>query len=411
MSVLDLIPPIIGDPAKGKMALIFHFVIAAIVIGILAHVMTTLVNTTRTPTPLTGWGTHDYDAEKGARASLAAYLQENTIPDTTPMVQFSVATANFGGIFTEDMGSTNPWLGTVSPEAARLQVEAGARAMVLDVWPDPADRTRPVVCAMLDTQEWFAQRWWVSQGLNRGVGRYSNWQMLTRNKVPVGDILKAAVTAAFSGSPGPQNTDPFFIILKLHGAMTVDYLNRLGDTVIQAIGGHAMSTEYNKAGNQRNLCTAPVKDFLSKAFVIVIPDIQTGYNSLPNTNTYPGFTTQFMTTRLADATNVLEQGPNQVWFEPGSASTISTPTQPNCQLGGPQLTPAQAGFCVIQPSIGGQSTRNEDLFASNSYSSCLKSGAQFVAINLFSPKSSDAPLEQTYFTPSWFGKYSWKKGA
>jgi len=326
------------------------------------------------------------------------------------MNQFSVATANFGGIFTENISTMNPWIGSVSAEAARLQVEAGARALVLDIWPDPADRQTPVVTSMIDTQAWSMQNTWMKWGLDKGVGRYSNWQHLTRNKKPVGEILTAALTAAFSSSPGPQNTDPFFLILKLHGAMTTEYLNHLGNIVRDAIGGNAMGAEWNNCANQKSICTATVNQFISKVFLLVIPDIQPGYNSLPNINTYAGFTTQFLTTSLGEITNALEQTPNTILFEPSGLTAVSATGQANCSNpSGPQQSLAQTGFCLVQPSIGGQTTDNSVLFSGqNSYTTCLQSGAQFVAVNLFSPNSSDGPLT-TFFDPKYFGLFSFRK--
>ena len=254
------------------------------------------------------------------------------------------------------------------------------------------------------------QNTWMKWGLDRGVGRYSNWQHLTRNKKPVGEILKPALTAAFSSSPGPQNTDPFFLILRLHGAMTTDYLNHLGRIVQDAIGGNAMGAEWNKCLNQKSICTAPVVQFLSKVFVIVLPDIQPGYNSLPNINTYAGFTTAFMNTRLGEITNALEQTPNTMAFEPTGITAISATGQSNCtNPAGPQQSLAQTGFCLVQPSIGGQTTDNSQLFSGQgSYTACLQSGAQFVAINLFSPNAADGPLN-TFFDPAYFGTFSFRK--
>lgn len=405
MGLWDLKEPVYGHPAVGTV-LLFHLAVAVLVLVVVAVTANLLTNTLVTPSAPKGWGTMDYDAAKGGRDSLTNYMAANGLDvKTTPMNQFSVATANFGGIFTESTGLTNPWIGSVNGEAARLQVEAGARAMVLDIWPDPADRHVPIVAAMADS----SQSMWMKWGLDRGVGRYSNWQHLTRNRLPVGEVLSPALTAAFSGSPGPQNSDPFFLVLNLHGAMTKEYLNHLGGIVQEAIGGNAMGAEWNKCANQKSICTAPVVQFLSKVFVIVIPDIQPGYNSLPNINTYAGFTPVFMNTRLGEVTNALEQARNTMFFEPSGIATVSAASQPNCaNPTGPQQSLAQTGFCIVQPSIGGPSTDNTELFGSNSYTACLQSGAQFVAANLFSQNARDGPLG-TFFDPAYFGKYSFHK--
>ena len=410
MGIFDLLTPKGAKPAAVGSVILFHAAIAALVVVVLSVVSSLLTNTLAAPTPPKGWGTIDYETSQISRDTLLNYMAANNLDvNKVPMNQFHVATANFGGIFTENIGNLSPWIGSVSADAARLQVEAGARSMVLDIWPDPADRQTPVVTSMIDTQGWAMQNLWLQWGLNKGVGRYSNWQHLTRNKAPVGEILNAALTAAFSSSPGPQNTDPFFLILKLHGAMTMDYLNHLGNIVGSAIGGNAMGAEWNKCTNQKSICSAPVIQFISKVFVIVVPDIQPGYNSLPNINTYSAFTTQFLTTSLGEITNALEQIPNTISFEPSGITAISATSQPNCTLGGPQQSLAQTGFCLVQPSIGGQTTDNSALFSGqNSYTTCLQSGAQFVAVNMFSPNSSDGPLG-TFFDPAYFGKFSFRK--
>jgi len=337
-----------------------------------------LVNTYVTPPQPKGGNGRDYEALKGNRKPLV-------LTEDAPMVQFSVATANFGGIFTEN----GPWIGTVHPEAARLQVEAGARAIVLDVWPDTADPTRPMVCAMVETSS----------------GHYSNWKRATRNAAPVGEILKAAILAAFDT---PQSTDPFFVILKLHGHMTVAYLNTLGEIVGSAIAGHAMPSAWNKAANQSALCSATFSEFMGQAFVIVIPDSDgigpsATYNVLgKSTPSYAAFLKTFMNTRMGEVTNAIERAPNTILFDPSNIGALTVANQPPCDNTEDQLTLPQAGFCLVQPTIGGTSTNNDRLFKANSWKAC--SGAQFVAVNLFSP--SDSQLDAFFET---FGTVSFKR--
>ena len=413
MGLFDLIQPerVINNvkPVPG-FVMIFHFVVAILVIIVFSYMITLLGNATVTSSPPTGWNGIDYDIKQLSRDTLTKYLAaQGLTPENTVMNTLSVATANFGGIFTENIGMWNPWNGSVDPDAARLQVEAGARAVILDIWPDPSDLQTPVVCTMLDTTEWYFQNVWIKLGLHKGVGRYSNWNHLTRNKRPAVEIITTLMKAAFNGVPGPQNTDPFFLILKLHGGMSTDYLNRLGDIVHDAIGGHAMGAEWNKCLNQKGICTAMVNAFMSKVFIIVIPDVNPNYNILPNVNTHAAFVPIFLTTRLGEITNAVEQSANTMCFEPTSITTISAAGQANCQNPtGPPQSLAQVGFCIVQPTIGGKSTVNSELFAQNGYNTCLQSGAQFVAVNLFSSDRSDGPLT-TFFEDKYFGKYSFRK--
>jgi hypothetical protein len=371
--------------------------------------------THQAPAPPKGWADRDYDALQNSRQSLTDYMTAQTPaidPATHPMLSLSVATAAFGGIYTEDIGGLRPWIGTVSPDAARLQVEAGARAMVLDIWPDPANPAIPAVAAMTDTTQWASQSWWRDRGLSAGQGRYSNWRRLTRNTVPASDILKAALTAAFNGPSSQQNADPFFLVLRLHGAMTNDYLNYLGRVVLAAIGANRMPAEFNSSNRAATLCTEPINSFMGRCFVIVCPDIQAGYNSLPNINSYPAFQTAFLATTMGEATNLLETAPNSVIFDPANAAAVAATTESPCTgaTNQAQITPAQKRFCIIQPTTGGTSTRNGDLYNATSFQNCIKTGAQFVAVNLFSSDSGDGVLE-SFFAPTYFGKASFKAGS
>jgi hypothetical protein len=250
---------------------------------------------------------------------------------------------------------------------------------------------------------------WRDNGLGAGVGTYSNWQKLTRNSVPLGDVLTSAVTAAFNAPGGTQLSDPFFIILNLHGAMTLPYLSRLSMIVGNAVGAYSMGADWIRAKGQRGLCTEPYTTFLGKAFVIVCPDVQPGFNSLPNTNSWDDFVQQFLASDMGERTNAIELAPNTMRFRPTNIAALGTASQPNCVAGGPSLKPPAAGFCIIQPTIGGQHTTNTNLYASPSYTGCLATGAQFVAVNLFSTDTSDPALD-TYFDPAQFGTYSFKKG-
>lgn len=419
--MVDLTKPLDPSVTSAPMAVLFHLVVAiAVVLLIVVYAIPYIKNTVVTPTAPVGGIGLNYDTLNAGRKSLSSYLSDNKIPDNTPLVQFQVATANFGGIFTEQQGALSPWNGTVSPDAVQLQVLAGARAVVFDIWPDPANMANPVVCAMIDTSQWSIQNWWRNKGgMSQGVGTYSNWQMLTRNKVDAQTMLTAAVQTAFS-SQNQQKEDPFFLILRLHGAMNTTYLNTLGAKLQSALGGHAMGTTYQKWQQQRNLCNMPVSEVLGTngtggfAYVIVLPDIpSSGYDVLPGVNSYSGFVTALQNTTLGELTNAVEQNLSTMFFTPGNIGPISIANQPPCLLqdgqgGAPPLTPAQAGFCIVQPSIGGQATDNGTLFKDNSFQNCQKSGAQFVAVNMFSPDSNDGVLT-TWFNPKVFGTYSFLK--
>ena len=391
---------------------LLHSIVLGVCVIIIIVCFGWMISLVTNPAPKTGWtggvGFGDptqYDENQRYRQNLSAYL--DTLESRDIMInKLSVATANFTGIFTEDNSAFN---GSVSSDAARLQVEAGARAVIVDIWPNPVDTAIPIVCTMRDNRHWMVNNLWDTK---EGDGHYSNWQQLTRNNVPASDIIQTVLTAAFNGPTSQQNNDPFFLILKLHGAMTKKYLNLLADSILSAIGTHRMADQYNVNNfvkNKISLCRSPVSDFFDRAFVIVIPDINQNTNSLPNCNTYATFIPEFMNTRMAECTNMIESSMNMIWFEPGSEKMITDATQVNCAGTGMKQSLAQTGICVIQPTIGKSITHNTELFGGEDvYKSGLKSGAQFVGVNLFSSDSNDSVLT-TFFKESQFGKYSFKK--
>lgn len=393
-------------PTYATINIAFHLVIAMLVlIGFVCAAML-MYNTLYTPDALTGWmGHRDYDADKIKRLPLTTYVKTNpTITDDTPMIKFAVATACFGGIFTENITALNPWIGNVHPDAARRQVEAGARALLLDIWPDPNTRA-PIVCSMEDSQEWG--RFWFNNGLNKRVGRYSNWKKLTRNTAPVKSIVNAAITAAFD-EDSPQKSDPFFLILHLHGTMTTAYLNNLGKLIKTELKGRGMSTSGYTQQQRPDFTALKYTQCLDRICVIVIPDIQTTYTILPNINTYSEFKEAFLPTTLGELTNVLEEDTKTMMFEPADKAMISAPNVRACPTGGAKKSLSQTGFCIIRPSTGGRTTRNTDFYETDSFTDCLQTGAQFVAVNLFSRDDNDSVL-QTFFDDNYFGKYSFVK--
>jgi hypothetical protein len=388
----------------------FHIILIAAILGVLfGYAVPLLAYARSSPSNPDKYPYYDWQTLSSARKPLSdlsgTILQQ-------PIINFKIATAAFGGIYTEESkNGLNPYIGTVDPEAARLQVLAGARAIIFDIWPDPANPTQPVVCAMRDNDSDAVEKWWINTGgLTRGVGRYSNWKMVTRNKVPVAQMLDAAVSTAFG--QGNQQTDPFFLILKLHGAMTVPYLNTLGTQVAGALGGKSFSSTDTNTTNTNSYCSTPISQFMGqRAFVIVIPDVQSNYNLLPGVNTYDAFLQQFRTTSLAQYTNAIESSANQIFFDIQNVGSVAAATQTPCGGGGGALVPAyKAGFVVVQPSAGPTDTRNASLFSGTSYATALQSGAQFVGLNLFSQVKSDPSIE-TYLSDTWFSTYSFKTGA
>jgi hypothetical protein len=392
-------------------AIAFHVILIAALLGVLFGYVTPLIAYARaSPTSPDKYSYYDWETLSSGRKPLSD-LSANVL--SQPIINFKIATASFGGIYTESSKSgLNPYIGSVDPEAVRLQVLAGARAVIFDIWPDPANPAQAVVCAMRDNQSDKMDQWWINHGLGRGTGRYSNWKMVTRNKVPAAQMINTAVATAFG--QGNQQTDPFFLILKLHGAMTIPYLNTLGSQVGAALGGKSFSSTDTNTTNAASYCGLPISQFMGqRAFVIVIPDIPTvqpGYNILPNVNTYDAFIQQFKNTTLAQYTNAIEAATGQIFFDIANVGSVSAATQPPCSGGGALVPAYKAGFAVVQPSVGASSTLNKDLFTGTSYVTALQSGAQFVGLNLFSQTAADPAIDM-FISDEWFGTYSFKAGS
>ena len=355
------------------------------------------------PTPFTG---RDYTATPRT-GSLNDYLQsKGTSASSVKMRDLTVATATLGGIQQETTSGPNPYLGSVTTDAVNLQVRAGARAIVFDIWPDPADPATPVVAAMQDDSAVGGiPAWWLAHGgLNRGTGRYSNWKLLTRNTLRAGTMLKTAVDTAFS----TQSTDPFFLILILHGAMTTDYLNTLAEDLRIALNGRGLSATA-RPGTLNTLCAATADQFQEKVCVIVCPDIQPGFQSLPNVNTYPQFTNVYATTNMMNYTNVLQTQPNTVLYGPENIAALTQDTAQPCDASstpGTLVPPTQGGFCVIQPSTGTGILNTAKMYPNpDSFLGALQTGAQFVGANLFDTTSG---FLDSYFSSDRFGTYSFK---
>jgi hypothetical protein len=341
------------------------------------------------------------------------------------MISYQVATAAFGGIYTEQGNSLSNYNGYVHPDAVDDQIAAGARAIIFDVWPNPTSPTQPCVAAMEQNAGW----WNTTGGLTTSTtsqlpgisnGGISNWKTVTRNVWDLASILAPIQNA-------PLN-EPFFVILNLHGAMTATYLNTVGSIIINAFRGRRMSTEYDKNGGAGLLCSATVSAFTGKIFTIANIVIDSGFQSLP------GFTTQatvnyaaLEATTFAESINLLSGSPqNNVFSIPGSStiSTQNTQPCPTTKATGLLVPLPQTTFAVIQPTTGSLDTTNDTQYTgTTSFINCLKTGAQFVGVNMFDAGTSTSNTTNdllvakqtatatlgTFFGPAVFGSTSFHK--
>jgi hypothetical protein len=112
---------------------------------------------------------------------------------------------------------------------------------------------------------------------------------------------------------------------------------------------------------------------------------------------------------MGEVTNSIERIPNSIFFEPSGIAAIGVATQTNCvNPAGPPQTLSQTAFTVVQPSTGGKTTNNDDLFGEKGLVECIQVGAHFTAVNLLSSNPKDTQLSM-FFDPNYFGTYSFRK--
>jgi hypothetical protein len=402
----------------------FHYGVAAVIVLIVFIVMSMLlaaVNNFRGGMDINKYPQfyRDYDAIKGNRRSLRNYLSDTSgslTPETVKIKDLQVSTANYGGIFTDVKGNIalTPWHGTVSSEAARCQVEAGARAIVFDIWPDPSNMTQPIIACMTDTSETHflrkGENWWAANGLPATHGTdstYSSWKCLTRNKGNAAEILKVAVDTAFTGV---QREDPFFLILNLHGILSPTYLKNLAKAIENAVSGRQLRVSGNQSST---MCETLVSVLLNKVMVIVTPDIPTGSDQ-------ESINRVLMASDMKNFINVLPTPEAEIVFRPSNIGMITTKKYSDCAVPTTKTSLSSTSLCCIQPSIGFVYTDNDNGFKPSTYSRCMATGAQFVAVNVFGSapnKYTGSALGNIGGDPDsvlsgpWkadFGKYSFK---
>jgi len=350
----------------------------------------------------------EYNGNKGSRKSIDAYLKTiNKTADTVMVTELQVATANYGGIYTEfkqsGLPKMTPWHGVVDPEAVTAQIDAGARAIIFDIWPNPADFTQPVVASMIDQEvDGTTLAWWkTTGGLKQGIYRYSNWHKLTRNVMPAAPLINTAVTQAGLGN---QGNDPFFLILNMHGRMPKSYLDGFGTALITALQGKQLSAaNMVTPTSTMNLCKTPISTLKDKVFVIVNPDVTPGMSR-------EAFNAMFYTTKLAEATNLLTttERPTVVKTNEGTILTMIKNADCDGKIA-VQVPLPTVSLCCMQPSIGEQFTDNASQYRKNSFTSCMGTGAQFVGVNVFGGDSNGPDVVlQAWQDPKLFGTYSFK---
>jgi hypothetical protein len=361
------------------------------IFDIIFHILVLSISFIAIVIGFSAWGANFYQPgiPKITVTTRTSFADAGFSPDDL-MINYQVATAAYGGIYTEQGRTYSNYNGTVSADAVDDQITAGARAIIFDIWPNPANPTLPCVAAMEQNTGW----WNTTGGLTKidgaqlpgaSNGGFSNWRKLTRNVGELADMLNHIQQSNIV----IQQQDPFFVIFNLHGAMTTTYLNTVGGIIKKAFDGRRMSTEYDKNGGAALLCTAKVSAFTGKIFTIANIVIDSGFQSLP------GFTSQadinnaaLEATTFAESINLLSGSPHSNVVSISSSSAIQSTKVPGCSTT-TQVPLNQTTFTVLQPTTGSIDTTNDSQYTgATSFISCLGTGAQFVGVNMFDAGNS-----------------------
>ena len=188
-----------------------------------------------------------YDIANPSRVGLKAYLSDlkrQGIPDAhLCLTNFFVSTVNATGVF---FPAEN---GVVSPMAARAAVLGGARAFVLDIWPDlsPNAQFAPSV-----------------QIIESG----SLWRRISLNLLPFVSILKALIQEAFEIDARPGSSDPVFLYLRFRGKPRASTYTGVANALRSVMEQYRLDSSYNTCRGQDRLFTAPMTSFFKKVVIM-----------------------------------------------------------------------------------------------------------------------------------------------
>jgi len=172
-----------------------------------------------------------------------AELKKQGVPDThLCLTNFYVSTVNATGVFFPAAD------GVVSPMAARAAVLGGARAFVLDIWPD------------LSPDANFAPSIQV-------VESGSLWRRISMNSLPFVSILKALIQEAFE-TDRPGTEDPVFLYLRFRGKPRASTYTATADALRAVLEQYRLDASYNTCRGQDRIFTTPITSLFKKVIIM-----------------------------------------------------------------------------------------------------------------------------------------------
>lgn len=295
------------------------------------------------------------------RKSLLSYLQvlKEKDPNSAQYLAFAnfyISTVNASGLFYPRVD------GIVSPDAARLATQAGARAFVFDIWPDlrPGANFAPII---------------------QVVESPSLWRRTTLNFFSFNEILNTIIRNIYlpSGSgPAMANVgkDCVVLYLRFRGTPRQETYTGVAASLRDIIEPYRLdSSFYARTGEDRLFLTS-ITDLFSKV-IVMSNDAATG-------------------TPLEDYVNYLQRGPNATTRE-WTPQTISNLTE---AMKTEYRGTFQKSLTVASPLP----ETDEAAFNSWDWTAAQALGIQYAGVNFFyrSDKLKD------YLSADNFGVYSYK---
>jgi hypothetical protein len=188
----------------------------------------------------------DYAKSNPKRKSLWAYLQglqkANIPANQMCLTNFYVSTVNATGIFFPSLD------GVASTEAARTAVLAGARAFVLDIWPD------------------------LTAGANYGpiiqvVEEGSDWRRISLNSLPLSSVIRPLMQEGFQTAMRPGIEDPMFLYLRFRGNPRSATFEATARVLSEALEQYRLDSSFNNCRAQDILYTIPLTQFSKKVVI------------------------------------------------------------------------------------------------------------------------------------------------
>lgn len=305
-----------------------------------------------------------YPKAMSTRGSLYDYLRtdglKNADADDLALSNFYVMTANLGGFFTPYNKAA------FCTEAIQYALQAGARCLIFDIWPNPASGADfgPILQAR------------------------NNDDSIDPSDYSL-DLLSALLTVqkeAFGNSANPANNDPLYLYFRFRGKPFANTFNGTADAISKSLEGYRLPFVYN-SNDSNPLYSTPINEFLGKVIILsdrngMLDGVRTRFADYVN-NPIPPSNTSF--TRVSIGT------PAEVRNVAASSDALMTFQTKTSQM--------NILACAPLPEDTANSESNEW-----DWKGAQNAGIQLVGVNLWTMGDG----LNAYLDPTMFGKYSFK---